>query len=157
MRKALELVMPARQIRFKAMGVFIHEGKILASKGHDSHGDPFNFYRLVGGTIEFGETAEQAIHREILEELGTEIENVKLLDVVENIFQYEGRDGHQVIFLFSGDFVNKDLYQQETIKIHEVDYDAPDAYWISCQDVIDGKVILYPEFNYKKLLSQLTE
>jgi predicted HTH domain antitoxin len=83
-------------------------------------------------------------------------DNVKNILKEKNVW-IEDRDGHQVIFLFSGDFVNQDLYQQETIKIQEVDYDAPDAYWIYCQDVIDGKVILYPEFDYKKLLSQLTK
>lgn len=94
MRKSLDLVMPDGVIRFKAMGVFVHDGKILASKGHDSNKNPYDFYRLIGGTIDFGETAEQAIHREILEELGTEIENVVQLNVIENIFQYEGRNGH---------------------------------------------------------------
>lgn len=149
--------MPDKEIRFKAMGIFLHDGKVLASKGHDSSKNPYDFHRLVGGTIEFGETAKEAFHREILEELGTEIENVKQIDVLENIFEYEDRKGHQIVFLFTADFVNKDLYNQDQIQIIEQDYDGAIAEWVSVEEVVAGKTILYPKFDYKTILLYLTK
>lgn len=45
------------------------------------------FHRLIGGGIEFGETAEAALRREFAEELGVTLGSVELLEVVENIFE----------------------------------------------------------------------
>ena len=54
--------------RIKVMCVFNHQGKTLASKGYDHVKDEV-FYRLIGGTIDFGEKSEDGIRREIQEEL----------------------------------------------------------------------------------------
>ena len=61
------------------------------------------FHRAIGGGIEFGETAEVALRREFVEELGVELGAVKLLGVVENIFEYEGHPGHEIAHVFAVD------------------------------------------------------
>ena len=58
------------------------------------------FHRAIGGGIEFGETAEAALRREFVEELGVTLSTVKLLAVVENIFEYEGNPGHEIAHVF---------------------------------------------------------
>lgn len=59
------------------------------------------FHRAIGGGIEFGETAEAALRREFVEELGVVLDEVELLGVVENIFEYEGRPGHEIAHVFA--------------------------------------------------------
>lgn len=59
---------------------------------HRMADDPF--WALPGGRVEIGETAEAAVRREMREELGTDVQVVGLLAVVENLFTYRGRLQH---------------------------------------------------------------
>jgi ADP-ribose pyrophosphatase YjhB (NUDIX family) len=111
-------------VELKAMCLFRQDEKLLVSKGFDSVKQR-NFYRLLGGHVEFGETAEAGIRREIAEELGSEIENLKLLAVIENIFTYEGKESHEIDYLFSGDLGNKALYMQDRIPVSEDGWGRP--------------------------------
>ena len=74
-----------KQIRAKALGVIQHEGRLLVFEGYDSVKDE-TYYRPLGGGIEFGETGAQAMAREIREEIGAEVTNVRYLGLSENIF-----------------------------------------------------------------------
>lgn len=61
--------------------VIVHDGKVFATeRGYGEFKDGWEF---PGGKIEPGETAEQAIVREIREELNTEVEPIQLLDTIE--------------------------------------------------------------------------
>ena len=68
------------------------------------------FDRLLGGSVEFGERAADAIRREVVEETGHHVANVRLLDVVENLFTLGGVPGHEVVFVFGADFVDDRAY-----------------------------------------------
>lgn len=58
-------------------GIFIWEGKVLASmRGESKYAYVAHKYEFVGGKIEAGETPEQALSRELCEEMGAEIEVV---------------------------------------------------------------------------------
>jgi ADP-ribose pyrophosphatase YjhB (NUDIX family) len=73
------------------------------------------FYRPLGGGIEFGERAADALRREIREEIGVELDGVVLLGVLENIFIFSGRPGHEIAFIFTADITDTALYQRDTI------------------------------------------
>lgn len=98
--------------RIKAMCLFVHNGKVLASKGYDENKDE-TFYRVIGDSVEFGEKTNDAIKREAREELLCDIENLELVKVVENIFVFNGKQRHDIVFLYKGNLSNKDLYEKE--------------------------------------------
>lgn len=133
-------------IRVKAMCIFERDGKTLGTKGYDpATGEVF--YRLIGGGIEHTETSEVAVRREVVEEVASEISDLTFLECVENIFEYEGRPGHEIVFVYKGDLVREELYDMEMIEIREGD-EVFEAFWIDVSDVVAGRVVLYPEVDY---------
>ena len=129
-------------IRPLAVCIVKNQDKLLVSGGYDFKKDEV-FYRLLGGGIEFGETGEEAIEREFQEELATDLENVKHLVTLENIFTYNGKPGHEIVFVFVGDLTRKDLYQKDNIKI--LDNKEGKASWQKIGDFKEKKLILYPD------------
>lgn len=128
-------------IRPIVVGVIRRGNDVLAVKGYDKSKKQY-FYRLLGGGIEFGETAEEALHREFLEELGVEIQNLRRLDVVENIFTYNNKPGHEIVFVYDAEFADKSLYEQDTLVFCEQGQAAPYAEWADMQ-----KNIIYPQIK----------
>ncbi|MEK7629392.1 MAG: NUDIX domain-containing protein [Patescibacteria group bacterium] len=144
--------MEFNKISIKAMCVVERNSKeVLAGIGRDNvKGEDFG--RIIGGKVEFGETAESAVRREFQEELGTDLENLSFIKIVENIFIYNGQQGHEVVFVYKGNLVNKILYQKDIIKVEDggIKFDAK---WILLDDVYSGKFKLYPELDYKTILN----
>ena len=60
---------PSQTIRLKALGLHWRKGRLLAAEILDDAGR-VKGVRPLGGTVEFGETAEAAVRREFHEELG---------------------------------------------------------------------------------------
>lgn len=69
--------------------IFSREGKVfLAKRGRDARNESGK-WEFPGGSVEFNETLEQALVREVMEEYGVEIEVQELLDVVDHILPAE--------------------------------------------------------------------
>ncbi|GEB44749.1 hypothetical protein MTE01_06940 [Microbacterium testaceum] len=94
---------PSR-IRVKAMLVVPHPGSPahLVSAHAPTLENPRGFHRLIGGSVEFGETHREAIVREVEEELGARITDLTYLDTVESLFRSDGERGHEIVALYSG-------------------------------------------------------
>lgn len=57
------------------------------------------FHRPAGGGIEFGEPASATIVRELDEEYGLAVVVGRRLGVLENVFTYDGRPGHEIVLV----------------------------------------------------------
>ena len=98
-----------------AAAIIIHNNQIFATqRGYGEFKDGWEF---PGGKIEPGETPEEAIVREIKEELDTEVEVIELLDTVE----YDYPNFH----LSMGCFICKIKSGDLVLKEHE------DAKWLT--------------------------
>lgn len=139
-------------IRPLVICVFRRNSKILVCEGIDTVKNEI-FYRPAGGMIEFGEKAEDTLRREIKEETREEITNIKYLGMIENIFTYEGKPGHEIILVYDAEFVNKDTYKKNAINITESNDVWCLAYWKDINEFGNGKLILYPD-KLKQLLLQ---
>ena len=103
-----------KKIRCKAVCVFSYQQSILVAKDADPQNGA-TFYVPLGGGIEFGETSQAAIVREIQEEIGAEISDIKFLGVLENLFWYGGAPCHEVIFIYDAKFVDLSFYEKAAI------------------------------------------
>lgn len=77
------------------------------------HIDPSGalFHRPLGGHVEFGEYALDAVHREFQEEIGQSLTGVRLLGVLENIFQWNEATQHEIVFMFGAAFADQTAYE----------------------------------------------
>ena len=115
-------------IRVIAVCVFRVDDSILVFEAFDSgKGSPF--YRPLGGAVNFGETTEEALRREIREELELEITDLKLLGTIENIFILEGEKGHEIVYVYDGNFTETSVYRQESLTACEDDGEILTARW----------------------------
>jgi 8-oxo-dGTP pyrophosphatase MutT (NUDIX family) len=82
----------------RASCVFHAEGKFLFSVAADSMRGEFLI--PVGGAVEPGESPEDAVAREVWEEIGVEVEAPKLIGVLEDTFDYEGGVVNGIVFCY---------------------------------------------------------
>jgi ADP-ribose pyrophosphatase YjhB (NUDIX family) len=100
-------------------------------------------WRLPGGTIEFGERGDEAVLREIREELGVGVVDLTYLGTVENIFTYLGVAGHDLVRVYAARFAEPRLYEQERFACVEADGAAFTCVWKPIADFRRGTP-LYP-------------
>ena len=132
------------RIRPLAICLFRHNDRILVAEGYDPVKEE-TFYRPLGGGIEFGEYSEQTIRREILEEIGAEVCELKYLGTLENIFVFNGTPGHEIVQVYNGSLRDTRLYEQTVIVGQEVDINGSfRAVWKRIDEFGEGKSILYP-------------
>jgi ADP-ribose pyrophosphatase YjhB (NUDIX family) len=127
-------------IRPIVLGIIERDGKILVDNGYDSVKDQ-HFYRCLGGGIEFLEKSDEALKREFKEELNVDIEVGKFLGISENIFNYEGKDAHELVLFYSAKLKDED-YKESYVKL---DDDKQRITWEDKKDFIEKKKIIYPE------------
>jgi ADP-ribose pyrophosphatase YjhB (NUDIX family) len=89
-----------RRFRLRAAAIIIENGCVLFATN-----DLESYYYSIGGGIELGETAEEAVLREVKEETGVDYEIERLAFVQENVFKRD--DGmlkdlscHEITFYF---------------------------------------------------------
>ena len=128
-------------IRPVALAVIRDGSRLLVREYRTAKGK--RFYRPLGGAIHFGERGVDAVRREIREEIGEEIENVRHLGTVENIFEREGQPAHWIVLLFEAEFVDRSRYDSETIEGVEGDGERIEAVWIDVAEPLEWP--LYPD------------
>ncbi|HEK1011780.1 TPA: NUDIX hydrolase [Pseudomonas putida] len=126
--------MAAPRIRPLALCVFHHQGRILVN----IFKDPITkqtLSRPLGGGIDFGERASDAVIREIDEELGQSINDVRLLGSLESLFTYDGKPGHEIVQVFDARFDDESLYEQPWLDGRESDGGPFRAKWCNSAEL----------------------
>lgn len=130
------------RIRVTALGLLRRpDGRILLERASDrSTGQVF--YRALGGGVEFGETAADALQREFAEELGLAIDVGQQMGVFENIFVYEGKQGHEIVFVHVIAPKNSGFYTLDAPQ--RIDGSASQLCWRNHHEIENEKIPLYP-------------
>lgn len=150
--------MKENKIRPLVICIFSTNDRILVAEIVDPATNEL-FYRPLGGAIKFGEQSQDALKREIREELGEEIHNLTYLGMLENIFEYNQELGHEIVLVYDGEFANQDLYDKDCL----LGYEAEDgnlyfeSFWKPINDFMMAHYPpLYPD-GLIQLLSQRKE
>lgn len=122
--------MAAQFIRPLALCIFHHRGKILVNQFHDAV-ENRTLYRPIGGGIEFGERSHDAIVREVQEELGRSISDIRLIGTLESLFTYAGKPGHEIVQIYDARFDDAEVYKKPWLDGHESDGASFRATWCS--------------------------
>lgn len=115
-------------IRALALCIFHNQGKILVNQFYDAAGEQ-TLFRPIGGGIEFGERSIDAIAREVQEELGLSISDVRLIGTLESIFIYEGKPGHEIVQVYDARFDDVTVYEKPWLDGCESDGASFKAVW----------------------------
>jgi ADP-ribose pyrophosphatase YjhB (NUDIX family) len=131
-------------IRPIALVVFRRDdGALLLAPGYDPvKGE--RFYRPLGGGIDFHERAEDAARREIREELGAEITDVRFIAAVENIFIYLGKPGHELVWLYEARFADPSYYAANVVMADESGASF-EVHWVNPSIFERNEAPLYPD------------
>lgn len=130
-------------IRPISICVVRRDDEILVMEARDGSRD-LTFYRPLGGGIEFGERSHDAVRRELHEEIGAELDELRLLTVIENLFEFEGEAWHEIVFVYEANLADPDLYDRETFVVTEETGTLPGV-WRPLSDFDMTTTPLYPD------------
>ena len=135
--------MGRRLARPVALGVIRDGGEIFVFEGRDDVKQE-TFYRPLGGTIEFGERAVDAVRRELAEEIEATVTDATLLGILENRFTYQGQPGHEIDFVFEVTISDLARLRGGSVGGYEADGSWITCVWKSLADLHSG-ARLYPD------------
>ena len=137
-------------IRPKAVCVFRRGSEILVGPCFDPVKEE-EFFVPPGGGIEFGGYSDAAIRREIEEELSAEITDPDLLGIRETVFSFQGSTGHEIVFIYSADFVDRSFYEKTEIDAVESSGVPFVVRWMELETFGPSGPPLYPEGLFELL------
>lgn len=102
----ISFIQEGQRFNYRVCAMIISENRILAM-----HDERSPYFYLPGGRVKLGETAEQAVAREIWEELGVTLKIVRPLWLNQAFFteDVEGIRYHELCIYFLMDSSNTDL------------------------------------------------
>jgi 8-oxo-dGTP pyrophosphatase MutT (NUDIX family) len=129
------------KLNYRICAILIHDHKVLL-QGDDS----CDFWVLPGGRCKFGETSDQAIRRELKEELGIVFENLSFLHSLENLFILNSITYHEISFFYKEILNNipTAINQNNIFKLQVTDNPQIKFKWINLDEITNEN--LYPIF-----------
>ena len=105
------------KFKFRVCGILECDGKYLAVKMNSN-----NFYCLPGGHVELGEDTQEAILREMREELGFEVKIDRLVAINQNFFfANDKKHLHELGFYYIVNAVDESKINKNDHHIEELD------------------------------------
>ncbi|WP_284163223.1 NUDIX domain-containing protein [Frigidibacter sp. SD6-1] len=134
---------PATRLRAIAIGLIRQDARLLVSAVTGDDGR-VKGWRPLGGGIEFGESAETALRRELHEEIGATAGPLVRIAVLENLFHHQGQPGHEIVFVFEGSLLDPGAAATERFFIEERGR-RDLAAWMPAALFRDGAMKLFPD------------
>ena len=131
------------QIRVLALGLIKKDNRVFISQGYDPVKQK-TFYRAMGGGVDFGETSLEALEREFQEEIQAKLTNISYLGCLENLFTFNGKQGHELLQVYQCDFADAKFYELESLVFAEGKRQKT-ALWVDIALFKSGELLLVPE------------
>jgi 8-oxo-dGTP pyrophosphatase MutT (NUDIX family) len=110
--------MPLAPIAVKACCVFRDGERIFAIRCYDP-GDDTTFYKPPGGSVEFGEHSRDAASREVREELGAEVVDLRFLGHLEFFAAFNRVSFHEIALVYEARFAEERFYTPDSMEIED--------------------------------------
>ena len=130
------------KFNYRVCAIMLHDGKILAMR--DADRSPY--YYLPGGRVSFGERAEDAVVREMQEELGIQAKVVRPLWLNQAFFteDVEKTQFHELCIYFLMDITDTDLLSRGDHFTHTEGKRTHAYHWLPFEQLKDE--YFYPLF-----------
>jgi len=116
--------------------IVIKDGKVLLGKRKNSHGE--GTWSLPGGHLEFNEGLEECAQREVFEEAGVRIKNIRMGTFTNDIFEKEGK--HYITLFVVSEFDSGEVEVREPEKCEKWRWfewnDLPEPRFIPLQNLL---------------------
>ena len=138
MRESIKVKTNDYNFKFRVSGLVVKNNKLLLVDMDDS-----GFLCLPGGYVELGETTEEAVKRELNEEIRQDVIIEKYLGVVENYFINKyNKKMHEISFYYLMKLINDDIDDNEftLIENDKGNKIKLDFKWVDINDLDDFDV-----------------
>ena len=123
----------------RTAGVLIRDHMVLVQRDRDG-----NEYALPGGHVKIGETLEDGLIREMMEELGVGIKCVRLLWSEECFWEWGGKRAHTVAFYYRIELWDGSDIPKKGEFVSQKDNCDVALEWMPIEEL--QKVTIYPAF-----------
>jgi XTP/dITP diphosphohydrolase len=133
------------------LGIIIKDGNILINKRNDPHNPEFHGkWEFPGGGIEFGETIEENLKREVKEETGYDVMPVQRINYV-GLDQREGKYSKYQVFLLPHicKIIGGKAFLNET--------EVLDSKWVTPSEIFDFKLVGDNRQLYTEILPEIKQ
>ena len=90
----------------------------------ENHASGYSF--LLGGRVQVNETSEDAARREVFEEIGVEVKNLRMKAVVENFFKQGSRHIHEICLVYSADEIPEVALGEKFAELNPIEVEQSD-------------------------------
>ena len=98
-----------------------------------------------GGGVEFGERLDDAVVREVFEEVGLRIAPPRRLGMLENLFSFAGKPEHELFFVYEADCPDAELCAQTEVTITESNGNLFTGRWFTLDEMGASGLMLVPD------------
>ncbi len=133
----------ARRVRVALCVVRRDDGALLVAR-RLRRGQAATLLPAAGRRDRVRRTAAEAARRELSEEIGAEVTDLRLITTLENLFTYRGTQGHELVWAFEGRFADASMYETEVVICDEGGANF-EAHWVPLDVFVRGEAPLYPD------------
>lgn len=132
---------PVRSVRAVAVAVLLDRGRMLVVETPDPAGGR-TVYRPPGTEVAFGERGQETVVRALREDFGIPLTDVRPLATLESIYRFGGRDGHELVLVYSAAPTSAGAAAQQRLTGRHGDLTAV---WVPLEAFRRGEAALLPE------------
>jgi ADP-ribose pyrophosphatase YjhB (NUDIX family) len=139
-----------KRFNYRIVGIALREGHVLLHKE-----DREEFWSLPGGRAEWFEPSPETLRREMIEELGAEVEVGPLLWVVENFYRQEGQTRHELALYYRIELTQDPRWADLSQPTRGIEAETPMTFrWFPLEAL--GDLPLFPAFLAGALREPMT-
>lgn len=132
--------MSKTKFKIRSAGVALEQNHVFLYRSIDS-----DYWALPGGQINHGESSDQALVREVSEELGAAVEIGRLVWLIENIYPKNGKIIHELGFYYYMHFIDELNFGIRSDELTGYEKNRKLIFkWHPIQELED--LVLYPAF-----------